>query len=152
MFFCKSGEYLSVDFDIFCFKCVDECAVAHTFFTYGGIDLGLPKRSIIPLLLFSSLKGMRPCMEKRFFCGAFFAFSSPLKPFGIAEKFFPFFVGYGTSFNSSHGLFFIPKYLILVCKLKQGAYCFSNSTGNLNSIFLTQEHTARFFGTEVALS
>lgn len=83
-----------------------ERAIAHTLLTHRGIDLGLPERSIISFLLFSSLERVCPCVKKRLLCGTFFTLSAPFKSLSIAKKFFSFLMRYCTSFNSCHVLYF----------------------------------------------
>src|SRR3989344_6416543 len=107
------GEYFPVQFDIGFFQLMNQFAVFYAIGPGAGVDLDVPKRPVIPFLLFSAAESVRPSVKQSFLGGPFFGFPAPFKALGIFEERSPFFGGNSASFNSRHiglKLFFLTFY------------------------------------------
>ena len=79
-----------------------EFTVRNPVLFYGSAYFHLPEASRIALAKLSTLKRIRPSVQKRVFGETFFGLSPPLEALGVFEKLLSSFVGNYTSFNSCH--------------------------------------------------
>ncbi len=82
--FRKCREDFAVDRDVLSFEHIDECAVAHTMRSDGGIDAGDPEAAEVAFFVTAMIECMQLCVINRIACSALFGRSTESVTFDLA--------------------------------------------------------------------